>query len=770
MRVTLFLGALFLASGLAWGGDAPDPALESPISAQASAMLANGKLADAITLLEGRLAEHPEDKQAANLLLLAKVQQKEAEIRVMLSEQAEVREQIVGDADYEAAKAKADEKVQRQLDVVEYYVARRQYAEAIDLCNALQRQWPNEGAVLVMKYQVLSMMVVKERETLLKEKKYRRGEGINEVIEHAIFPVDKPKLPRTVWIFDEDLAETQRAAVRAKLQERVTLKYNGTQVREVVEPLFAVAGVNYVILDSALGEETLTINLVDETVEAALNTIAKLVNVTYNYSAGTVFVSKTGSEVLVTEIIRLQSGLTDVSGSGDLGGGGAAGGGGGFGGGGGQGANLPPQAQAALAAAQAAGGGAGGAGGAAGGGGTSDLEKFMAKIPDIIVGWPADARWYLDRKSNTLYVRSTPSTIAELKRLLGALDYNNVQVLIETRFIEVSEQAQRELGIDWGFKGAAGNASIVGPGLAGVPGFGNAATITGTALPLASGVGDAGLRAGILLGDSLAMTIRALESKGQADTLSEPKILALNNSLGLIELTKQVSYISDYEARSTSTNSNVVDNTVVTNNSTALVPKFQLIDTGISLRIRPSIARNSNIITLSINPKVRELLDIKGQQFQYASSSGGNGVLTGTVQQPEIGERNLQAVLHVQNGQTIALGGLTSERDQKKQEGLPFVSEIPLIGGLFQRRSRFNERRNLIILVAAHIVDPSGAKLSDEIQKLRDTARVVMPAEARDALAGTNATKAEQAAAAQSAETAPAADSAGGTPWKRNGR
>ncbi len=767
MRVTLFLGALFLASGLAWGGDAPDPALESPISAQASAMLANGKLADAITLLEGRLAEHPEDKQAANLLLLAKVQQKEAEIRVMLSEQAEVREQIVGDADYEAAKAKADEKVQRQLDVVEYYVARRQYAEAIDLCNALQRQWPNEGAVLVMKYQVLSMMVVKERETLLKEKKYRRGEGINEVIEHAIFPVDKPKLSRTVWIFDEDLAETQRAAVRAKLQERVTLKYNGTQVREVVEPLFAVAGVNYVILDSALGEETLTINLVDETVEAALNTIAKLVNVTYNYSAGTVFVSKTGSEVLVTEIIRLQSGLTDVSGSGDLGGGGAAGGGGGFGGGGGQGANLPPQAQAALTAAQAASGGGG-----AGGGGSSDLEKFMNKIPEIIVDWPAEARWYLDRKSNTLYVRSTPSSIAELKRLLGALDYNNVQVLIETRFIEVSEQAQRELGIDWGFGGQSGNVILGGPNVS--PTNAAPATIQGTGLGNLVGPGGAGANSGllakVLVGNNFSATLKALESKGQADTLSEPKILTLNNALGVIELTTQRAYIGDYEARSTSTNSSVTDGTVVTNNSTALVPKLETVDFGISLRIRPSMARNSNVITLALNPKVRELTGFFETEFNYAGSSAGSNVLSGRVQKPNISERNLTTVLHIQNGQTVALGGLTTEQDQKRQEGLPYVSEIPLLGGLFQRRSRTNERRNLVIIVAAHIVDPSGAKLSDEIQKLRDTARVVMPAEARDALAGTNATKAEQAAAAQSAETAPAADSAGGTPWKRNGR
>ena len=78
----------------------------------------------------------------------------------------------------------------------------------------------------------------------------------------------------------------------------------------------------------------------------------------------------------------------------------------------------------------------------------SDVESFMEQI-ETLVPWPEGSVWYLDRKSNTLFVRSTPSTVAEVKRLIRAIDYNNVQVLIEAKFVEVSEDAFKELGVDW---------------------------------------------------------------------------------------------------------------------------------------------------------------------------------------------------------------------------------------------------------------------------------------------------------------------------------
>ena len=74
---------------------------------------------------------------------------------------------------------------------------------------------------------------------------------------------------------------------------------------------------------------------------------------------------------------------------------------------------------------------------------------------------------------------------------------------------------------------------------------------------------------------------------------------------------------------------------------------------------------------------------------------------------------------------------------------------VPVLGSLFSRKSSSSDRRNLLILVTAHIIDPSGARISDEVRTLRDKVAVVLSDGARDAQAGKQVVEREAAAAAQ---------------------
>ncbi len=439
----------------------PAPAGASDEVLRANVLIAAGHPAEARALLELRVQEHPEDIPARQILLSARVAEMEQQIRELLAEESKNPDPAL-DVDYQDARARADKAVVKRMEIAEYYAAERRYPDAVVTLNAILRDYPHEPAVLKLKFRLLKTMIEIERTELLKDKRTRHDDAINDVIDDARMPGELPKSKRQVFVFDEDIAAVEREALRKKLQTRLDLIFDGTggtkpaTVREVLQPLFAVAGVNYVILDSALGTETLTIHLVNETVETALATISKLVNIRYNYAAGTVFISNAASDVLITRIIRVQSGLTDVvtdpkledmtAGGGGGGGGGGAGGYGPQGQGQGGAANLFAQQQQQGQGANTP--------------ATSDLERFLDKVPDLVVGWPADGKIYLDRKSNTIYVRATPSAIDEVERLLYALDYNNVQVLIEARFIEVSDDAQKELGIDWA--GGAANTAQTG--------------------------------------------------------------------------------------------------------------------------------------------------------------------------------------------------------------------------------------------------------------------------------------------------------------------
>jgi type II secretory pathway component GspD/PulD (secretin) len=756
--VVATLAALVFMSTAFAGESTQDVAgpLPSDEVTRANALAAAGHRDEAIAILELHVSTSPNDAMAKQTLLSLRIAAMEEEIRRILGEQAKAKELVIGDPDYESARARADAAVNKRLDIAEYYAHNRKYPEAAMVCNAILKDYPHHPAALKLKYRILTEMVERERAELLKDRALRREDVLNDTRDDWINPGELPKSKRTIFVFDEDVADIERNALQKRLQGRVDLIYDGTngtksaQVREVLQPLFAYAGINYVILDSALGTETLTIHLVNETIETALATISKLVNIRYNYSGGTVFISSATSDVLVTEIIRVHSGLTDVEtepqlGANDFGGPGTGGG------------------QQGGPGGQMTGGGAGGAlfgGGAAGGGGgeqtggqkfVSDLERFLEQVPDIVVGWPAEGKIYLEKKSNTVYVRSTPHTIQEVKRLLQALDYNSTQVLIEARFIEVSDSGAKELGVDWNAGGKSGDTYVSGPttGLT-LPTATDPGASIGTGFSNISGINPAaagGMFAQVLVAPSdylkFKAQISALEQTGKADTLSEPKILTLNNAVGVIEVRKDISYVSNYQSAGYNNspyypndpnNGNTI-NPGYNYSTTTLVPQFTKDYEGISLKIRPSVARNSDIITLGVTPTVRELIKAPAN-FAFSNAGGANNrePITNNVQSPpEFDTRRLVTALHVKNGGTVILGGLSREREQTNTTGVPFLSRVPVVGSLFRRDTSNSKRTNLMIFVTAHIIDPQGAKQGDDIQHLRDTARVLLPSDVQAA-------------------------------------
>lgn len=727
---------LILAAGL-WAGDAQPPAEVTPQPAAAQA--------DDYTI---------------------RIKALEAAIRGLVDEQAKVAGPAgaAANADYAAAKARASDDVRRRLQFVEYHLADNDYNRAIDACNAILKDHPHEPATVRLKYRILMSMVERERSLLTREREYRAEEALADAQARGIVPKEGPKLARTVWVFDEDVEEADRAAVKKRLQEKVTLNYDGVAVGEVLKPLFAISGINYVILDRALSSETLTLHLVDDTVENALKTIAKLVEVRYNYSANTVFIGAADSEVMISEIIRLSSGLTDVV--------------------------TEPALPQPIGNETQATGGAGGAlqqqqpGQANGEQPLTDLERFLEKVPDIVAGWPADGKMYLDRKSNTLYVRATPASVGELKRLLRALDYQSAQILIETRFVEISETAAREIGIDWGGASQGDKFSVFGPhsnsALNSV--FAPTSLVPGAGSAPAASLGGGGLLTQLLFspqgGDKpgIFAALKLLESEGKAEGLAEPRILTLNNAVGIIQLLQSVSFIENYTFTNITTRANTANNGTTTSAQTAVPqPVWKTVQEGFTLRIRPSIARNDDTITLDIKPTVTQRNgNTNTTPIRYQPSTGSDAE-TLVVSQPEFITRSLGTTMHVKNGQTVVLGGLTTEVNNNTDSGVPGLRTVPGLGRLFSHSNKSLDRRNLMIFVTAHIIDPSGAKIGEDVRRLRETAAVVMPEEVRLAEAelrvveNQRATEAAQAEAKakEAAERKPAPASSGRTGQRR---
>jgi len=693
---------------------------DDPALAEVRALARADRFEPALDLVRTYRLRHPEDDEAERLELAIEVAEKEHHMRGLVEDQAAADDPVVGDPDYLEARAAARRAVRARLAQVEFLIERQRYPEAVSMCNAILTDHPYNRATNRLKSNLLQYMIDSENDRLRRERAIANGEALNDVWEKGTFPPDPKPIPRTVIVFDEDIEDAERNRVLDKLRLEIpSINYKQAPVGEVLKELFAIAGINYVLLDEAIGQETFTLRLVDVTLEKLLDTMQRSVDIRFNYHGNMVYVTSADSEVLITEIIRLKSGFTDT------------------------------QRQAQMQDV--------GAGGAGGGSGTdlfgaegpenTDLARLLERIPDL-VEWPAGSQYYIEPKSNTLYLRSSPSTVAEVKRLVHAMDYNSTMVLIEARFVEVSASASMAVGVDWkigGFKTSGSTGTIAGGVQSGGstidltplgplsnPALSNAAS---AAVENALSASTQGLSLGVIgaganMNPNFEARINALEEKGLANTLSEPKILTISNATGIIDISRDVVYVSDFENRSVSSDATSTGGNVINTTRQVVVPQFERDFEGIVLNVRPSVARNKREVTMQIAPTVREFIRFEEEEFQNPDTPD----ITNQIREPVFSTRRLATTLHVLDGQTVVLGGLVSEKSQKNRGGIPFLSRIPLAGALFRTDRKQDERSKLLIFVTAQIIDPSGAAFTKDVRYMRDIARVVLPASVSEEL------------------------------------
>jgi general secretion pathway protein D len=300
----------------------------------------------------------------------------------------------------------------------------------------------------------------------------------------------------------------------------------------------------------------------------------------------------------------------------------------------------------------------------------------------------------------------------------------------------VSDTASRDLGVNWQVAGTSsyGSDGTIGAGISSgvTPSpLGLTADTLGAAVGSTLGAAPGLIGGAVGIGENaanFAFTINALERRGQADTLSEPSVLALNNQVAVIDITRDVGYVSDFENRAVSSGGvSGTGNTTNVLQQQVLVPRYETEQEFIRLNVRPSVARNSDIITLTVSPQVRELSGFVGDT-QFNSVSPGTTVLGSTpINQPLFTERQMSSTVHIKNNQFIVLGGLVQERDQINEEGIPGLIDLGLARRLFGTEGKSLERRKLLVVVMVHMIDPSGAEYDDIQEYVLDNARAALP-------------------------------------------
>jgi general secretion pathway protein D len=322
-------------------------------------------------------------------------------------------------------------------------------------------------------------------------------------------------------------------------------------------------------------------------------------------------------------------------------------------------------------------------GGAAGGGAAAQAAPSSGPNANGV-------RVLADKDTNALIITAPPKTMRQVRDVIAQLDIRRAQVLVEGIIAEVSASKSSSLGIDWAVfnDNRIAAAGILDPatfaalqGLGAVSGSSSSSSNSSAEAAalgaLGNGINIVGGRDGGKHGTSFALLLKAIKGDGDSNVLSTPTLVTLDNEEAEISVGQEVPFLTGS-----------FSNTGATGGST--LNPFQTIerkDVGLTLGITPQINEGNNI-KLKLKLEVSSLVT--------GSTGGAVDLVTN--------KRTLTNTVSVEDGQVLVLGGLIDDNLNDTQRGVPFLSDIPLIGSLFRFRSIANQKRNLMVFIKPAIL------------------------------------------------------------------
>jgi len=297
---------------------------------------------------------------------------------------------------------------------------------------------------------------------------------------------------------------------------------------------------------------------------------------------------------------------------------------------------------------------------------------------------------------NTLLIRATPQEYEQILNLLRSLDVPPRQVLIDAKIYEVDLTADTAGGVETYLQKIGSNAATgVGSALQGVP-----SPSTTLAAVAGAGIGGIGLTTGalVLKSHELLAAITASDSKTKGRVISAPSIIATDSIPATMNVGSQVPTLaSQAVAGGVQQGGNSVFTNTINNQSS-----------GTTLSIVARV-NSSGAVTMIINQQV---------------SSPVPPSPTASIQSPSFTNRSVSTQMTVQDGDTVAIGGIITENHTETSGGVPFLNRIPLLGAAFGSKAVHTDRTELIIFLTPRVIFDTN-QLQDATEEIKSNLKRV---------------------------------------------
>jgi MSHA biogenesis protein MshL len=308
---------------------------------------------------------------------------------------------------------------------------------------------------------------------------------------------------------------------------------------------------------------------------------------------------------------------------------------------------------------------------------TSDELQFWDELESQLKGFLTESgKLIANRTAGTLWVKDAPSVLSEVDRFLSAVtDASSRQVELTARIYEVTLNDDHSLGIDWNRVSGSGSVDLTGFGGEVLPARG---AVSSSNIPVGSSFKPATLAADFSLGgNSLALVLSALHEQGEVRSVSQPRIVTLNNQPALIKVGTDMPYFVS----------------TITNNGTAgttIAEEVRLITIGVVLSVTPQISSDGRI-QLGIEPLITSLVGT--ETSRYGSTA------------PIVDVKQSSSMVTLRDRETVRLSGLIQESNARNERRIPLLGDIPYLGTLFRWKYQKTTNRELVIFVTPRILD-----------------------------------------------------------------
>lgn len=313
-------------------------------------------------------------------------------------------------------------------------------------------------------------------------------------------------------------------------------------------------------------------------------------------------------------------------------------------------------------------------------------------ISSIVGGDSGERMVMVMPQAGMVVVKAMPSELNSVREFLERSELSvQRQVILETKILEVRLNDEFQAGIDWSTIGGQIIHFKNVTGFNGVDGITEAAKNAGSWSSSIVGV------------DDITQLLSLLETQGNVQVMSSPRISTVNNQKALIRVGSDEFFVTGL---STDTTSNA--------SSTTSTPNIELSSffSGIALDVTPQIADDGDVI-LHIHPVVS---DVKDQTKELVI---GNEKISLPLALRDV--RESDSIVRAKNGEVVVLGGLMQEIVIDQNSKNPYIGDVPVVNSLFKQKHRKVVKTELVILLRPKVI--SGSVWSDSIERSRDNFR-----------------------------------------------